>query len=125
VNTLNVVFLGVIALGSLVQAVFLLLLLRSGLMLMRRVQQLQREYDEQLRPAMAELDRVQRDVDELSDVMGRQSERVREFMARTGEKVESTREVMGPLTRLLALFAVLKTVRKGYGLYRTFRRWRS
>jgi hypothetical protein len=121
-STWAVVLLGLIALGSLVQTIFLLGMVRSGLLVARRVREVQRSYQEQLVPLLQQVDRVQRDVEELSLVIGRQQELVREFAASTADKVESTRGAMAPLGKLLAVLAVAKGLRRGYGMFRKLRR---
>ena len=121
-STMAVVLLGLISLGSLVQTIFLLGTLRSGLLVLRRARQIQRTWDDRLRPALAEVERVQRSVAELSELMSRQAERLEEFSVATAEKVESARRVVAPLSRVLTVVAAFRAARKGFSLFRRFRR---
>jgi hypothetical protein len=122
VSTWAVVLLGLIALGSLVQSIVLIGMVRSGLVMARRLREIQRTYEEQLLPAVAEITRIQQDVAELSEVVGRQQERLQEFLQRASEKAEGTRETMGPLAKVLAVAAVVKGAGKGLRIVRKLRR---
>jgi TolA-binding protein len=119
-----VVLLGLIALGSLVQTIFLLGMVRSALLVARRVREVQEGYQAQVAPALEQLARVQQDVEELSLVIGRQQERMREFADGAAIRVEATRSAMAPLSRVLAVLAVAKALRRGYGFYRGLKRRR-
>jgi alkylhydroperoxidase family enzyme len=120
-----VVLLGLIALGSLVQTIFLLGMVRSALLVSRRVREVQEGYQAQLAPALEQLARVQEDVEELSLVIGRQQERVREFAAGASDRLEATRSAISPVSRVLAALAVVKALRRGYGFYRGLKRRRA
>jgi hypothetical protein len=122
VSTWAVVLLGLIALGSIVQSIFVLGMLRSGYVIARRLREIQRTYDEQLQPALATVVRIQQDVAELSELLARQQERMGEFMQRASEKVDTTRGSMGPLAKVLAVAAVVKGAGKGLRLVRKLRR---
>ncbi|HET7293008.1 MAG TPA: hypothetical protein VFM88_11320 [Vicinamibacteria bacterium] len=122
----GVVFLGIIALGSLVQSAFLIGLAVSARRLSRRVADLQERVDRDLRPALDHLSRVTRNLAEVADLAVLQARRVDDLLADTVEKIESTTEVvrklvlrpLGPLADLAAFF---KGLRRGLEVYQTLR----
>ena len=119
---LGLVFLGVIALASLVQGLFLLGLGWGGLKLMRRVQELQGRVESELRPAMASVSRITQNVSELSEVASVQVQRVETLVDHTLQRVEDTkaqvREAMSvPLGGLVEVSALLKGFRRGLDVY--------
>ena len=119
---LGLVFLGVIALSSLVQGLFLLGLGWGGLKLMRRVQELQGRVESELRPAMASVSRITQNVSELSEVASVQVQRVETLVDHTLQRVEDTkaqvREAMSvPLGGLVEVSALLKGFRRGLDVY--------
>jgi hypothetical protein len=118
-----VVLLGLIALGSLVQTIFLIGMARQGLLVAKRLKEIQQSYEQQLEPALAQVARIQHDVAVLSELFGRQQERLQEFMQRTSEKVEAARETIGPLTKVLAVAAMVRGAGKGLRLLRKVRRF--
>jgi len=67
-ESLGLVFLGLIALSSLVQGLFLLGLGWGGLRLMRRIQELQGRVEDELKPALASVSRITRNVSEVSEI---------------------------------------------------------
>ncbi len=122
----GVVFLGIIALGSLVQSAFLIRLALAGRDLSRRLAELQDRVDRDLRPALDNLSRVTRNLAEVSDLAVLQARRVDDLLADTVEKIESTTDVvrklvlrpLGPLADLAAFF---KGLRRGIEVYQTLR----
>lgn len=123
---LGVGFLGVIALSSLVQAAFLIVLGLSTRRMGRRLDELQQRIDRDLRPSLDSLARITRNLAEVSDTAVLQARRVDELVADTVEKVEEiTSELrsfvlrpLGPLSQLLAFF---RGVRRGVEVYSKFR----
>jgi hypothetical protein len=122
----GVVFLGIIAFGSLVQAAFLIKLALEGRELSRRLAELQERVDRDLRPALEGLARVTRNLAEVSDLAVIQARRVDDLLADTVEKIESTTSivrnvVLRPLGPLVDLAAFFKGVRRGLEVYQTLR----
>ena len=119
---LGLVFLAVIALSSLVQGLFLLALGWGGLKLMRRVQELQGRVENELRPALASVSRITRNVSEVSAVASVQVQRVEALVDHTLARVEETREQVRealsvPLGGLVEVSALLKGFRRGLDVY--------
>jgi hypothetical protein len=119
---LGLVFLGVIALSSLVQGLFLLGLGWGGLKLMRRVQELQGRVENELRPALATVSRINRSVSEVSAAASVQVERVESLVDHTLARVEETKEQVRealsvPLGGLVEVSALLKAFRRGLDVY--------
>jgi len=119
---LGLLFLGVIALSSLVQGLFLLGLGWGGLKLMRRVQELQGRVENELRPALASVSRITQNVSELSEVASVQVQRVETLVDHTLQRVEDTkaqvREALAlPLGGLVEVSALLKGFRRGLDVY--------
>ncbi len=119
---LGLVFLGVIALTSLVQGLFLIGLGWGGLKLMRRVQQIQGRVEEELRPALESVSRITRNVSEVSEVASMQVQRVEALADHTLARIEETRERVRealaiPLGGLVELSALLKGFRRGLDVY--------
>ena len=61
-DTVGVVFLGVIALSSLIQGALLLMLARGGLRLSKRIQDLQARVEAEIKPIMDDVSAVARNV---------------------------------------------------------------
>jgi hypothetical protein len=120
----GVIFLGVIALSSLVQAAFLIGVARSGRRVAQRLDELQERVDREIRPTLDSLNRVMRNVAEISDLGVLQVRRVDEALADTIAKVEETTTVLRelilrPIGPLLHVLAILKGIRKGFEVYST------
>jgi hypothetical protein len=118
-----VIFLGVIALSSLIQAVFLVGLAREGRELSRRMLAMEQRFENEIRPTLQNLSRMSRNFAEISDLLGLQARRVDLFMADTVDKLEhatsSLRDViLRPLGPLVDIAALLKGFRKGLEIYR-------
>lgn len=125
-NSWGVVFLGVIALSSVVQAVFLIGLARSGRRLARRLDELQDRIDREIKPNLDHLSRMTRNLAEVSDYAVLQARRVDDLLADTFEKIEQTTSmirqiILRPLGPLLDIAAFFKGVRKGLEVYQQLR----
>jgi hypothetical protein len=121
--TLAVIFLGVIALSSLIQAAFLIGLAREGRELSKRVLAMEQRFETEIRPTLQNLSRISQNFVEVSDIIGAQARRVDLFMADTVEKLESATNslrdvVLRPLGPLVDITAMLKGFRKGLEIYR-------
>lgn len=121
--TLGVIFLGLIALSSLVQAVFLIGVAREGKQLSRRMLEMEQRFETEIRPSLKNLARVSHDFAEFSGLMASQARRVDAFMADTVGKLEqatsSLRDVvLRPLGPLVDITALLKGFQKGLEIYR-------
>ena len=119
---LGLLFLGVIALSSLVQGLFLLGLGWGGLRLMRRVHELQARVEDELRPALASVSLITRNVSEVSEVATVQVQRVEAVvdhaLARVEQTKEQVREALSvPLGGLVEVSALLKAFRRGLEVY--------
>jgi hypothetical protein len=125
-ESLGVAFLGVIALGSVVQTVFLVVLASEGKRLARRIEELQAHFDRELRPILDNLARTSRNLAEVSDLATLQARRIDELIADTVGKVEEVttvfrRFVTRPLGPVLDVLAFFKGIRRGLDVYRTLR----
>jgi hypothetical protein len=121
-ESLGLVFLGLIALSSLVQGLFLLGLGWGGLKLMRRIQELQSRVEDELRPAVASISRITLNVSEVSEAASAQVQRVEALVDHTLVRVEETkaqvREALSiPLGGLVQVSALLKGFRRGLDVY--------
>jgi hypothetical protein len=121
--TLAVIFLGVIALSSLIQAAFLIGLAREGRELSKRMLAIEQRFENEIRPTLQNLSRMSQNFAEVSDIIGAQARRVDLFMADTVDKLEqattSLRDVvLRPLGPLVDITALLKGFRKGLEIYR-------
>jgi hypothetical protein len=121
-DTWGVVFLGVIALGSLVQIVFLVALLVFGRQLARRIDALQSRVDREIAPSLENLNRVTRVAAEIADIANVQARRLDLVLSDTVQKVEETtalvqRLVVRPLRPLGGIAAFLRGVQRGVEVY--------
>jgi hypothetical protein len=121
-ESLGLVFLGLIALASLVQGLFLIGLGWGGLKLMRRIEELQGRVERELRPALASVSRITRNVSEVSEVASAQVQRIEALVDHTMGRVEETRAQMReamsvPLGGLAEIAALLKGFRRGLEVY--------
>ena len=122
-DTLGVVFLGVIALASVVQAAFLIGLVIEGKKLGRRLDDIERRFEADLQPSLKNLSRLSKNLAEASEIVSLQARRVDLFMADTIDKLEDAtttlrQVVMRPVGTLLDISALLKGIRKGLEIYR-------
>jgi hypothetical protein len=121
-DTWGVFFLGIIALASIVQGVFLVGLMVFGRRLGKRIDALQTRIDRDVTPALENLGRVSRAAAEVADLAALQARRVDLLLADTVEKIEETttlvqRLVVRPLRPLGALLAFVKGVQRGLDVY--------
>jgi hypothetical protein len=124
-TTSAVVFLGVAALGSFVQAVALILLGLELRRSMARVDALGQRVGSELRPALENLTRATEHMAQASEVCVVQTRRldgllqdVADTVGHTGNLLE--RVVVPQVRRLVTVATAVKTARKGFALYR---RW--
>jgi hypothetical protein len=125
-NGLGVLFLGLIALSSLVQAVFLIRVAIEGKRFAARLDALQDRIERELRPALDQLQRVSKNIGEISDAAVLQARKVDALLADTIEKIEETtttlqRVVLRPLGPLVDIAAFLKGIRRGLDVYKQLR----
>ncbi len=120
------VFLGVIAVASLAQTTFLIVLTLESRRLAARVQGLSDRIEKDLRPSLDNLSRITRNLAELSDLGVVQARRVDDALADTLEKVKHTTEsfrkfLVRPLAPLGDILAFLRGVRRGIEVYNQLR----
>ncbi len=129
-ETWGVVFLGVIALASVVQGAFLVALMVAGRRLSRRIDALQTRIDRDVTPALENFARVSRAAAEIADLATLQARRLDLLLADTVEKVEETTAlvqqfVVRPLRPLGGIAAFLKGLQRGMEVYLQFDRDRA
>jgi hypothetical protein len=117
-ETWGVVFLGIIALSSAVQGIFLVALLVFGRKLAQRIDALQVRIDRDVTPALENFTKVSQAAAEIADLGALQARRIDLLLADTVEKVEQTtalvqRLVTRPLGTLTNAVAFVKGVQKG------------
>ena len=125
-QTWGLVFLGIIALGSLVQAAFLIGLAMQGKRVAQRLDELQERIDREIRPGLENLQRVTRNLADVSDLAVLQVRRFDGLLADTVEKVEDTttlirKVILRPLGPLVDIAAFLKGIRRGLEVYQQLR----
>jgi len=118
----GVLFLGVIALASVVQAGFLIGLVVYGRRLARRVDALQLRLDREISPALENFNRVSRAAAEIADLATLQARRFDLVLADTIEKFEETTTtiqqfVVRPLKPIGGIVAFLKGLQRGMEVY--------
>jgi hypothetical protein len=122
IPTAAVVLLGVVALGSLVQAVFLVLLAREASALVRRVDAMQTRVVDGLRPALDALTRATADLAAVSTITAEQARRLGRLAAVVETRVSETRQsvdeafvpLLGKLAAAAAAFRGLRQLLAGY-----------
>ncbi len=122
-ETWGVVFLGVIAFGSIVQVAFLVGLMLFGRRLSQRIDALQARIDRDLTPALQNFARVSGATAEIADLATIQVRRVDMLLADTIEKIEETtmmvhQLVTRPLRTVGTIIAFLKGLQRGVAVYR-------
>lgn len=125
-DTWGVVFLGIIAVGSLLQSVFFVGLILEGKKLSKRVADLQDRLEREIKPSLDHVSRVTRNLAEVSDLAVLQARRVDLLLADTIEKVEETttlirKVVLRPIGPLVDIAAFLKGIRRGLEVYQQLR----
>lgn len=122
-ETWGVVFLGVIAAASVVQAIFLIGLARSGRRLGSRLDELQRRIDRDVRPALEQLSRVTRNLGEMSDIATQTTHRAADVVTGALDRVDEVaglvrRLLLRPLGPFAEIVAVLRGLQRGFSVYR-------
>jgi hypothetical protein len=122
-DNLALVFLGVMAVGALVQGAFLVALGMGGLRLLRRVTELHQGLQAEILPAFENVSRIATDLNEVSVVTAAQVEKIEDLVAETVARVEDVRVQVAtaaarPLDSFRELGAVLKGLRRGLQVYR-------
>jgi hypothetical protein len=125
-TTTVVVILGVMALGSLTQAVFLVLLAVEGRRMARRVDAFQARVGGEMKPIIGELARATENLAAASAVTVGQARRIDALMADVSVRLADAqgllRDVVVPAaTRLVTVTAAVQAVRKALSLYRRVR----
>ena len=125
-STTAIVLLGVVALGSLVQAVFLVLLAREGLRMAQRLDELNLKIGTELRPIAGQLTEASANLAEAAELTTAQMRRIDVLLGDVAERLSDTggivRDVLVPTaTRLVTMTAAVRTIRKGFELYRRLR----
>lgn len=125
-DTWGVVFLGLIALSSLTQTVFLVRLAREGRKVAQRVDEIQERLDREIRPSIENLTRFTRNLGEVSEIVVLQMRRVDAVLADTAEKVQEATSalrsaVVKPLGPLFDVAAVFKGLQRGFAVYQQLR----
>lgn len=121
-----VVFLGVIAVASLTQTVFLVALAVAGRRLARRVDEIHERFEREVRPSLESISRATRNLAEVTDLVTLQARRIDGVLADTLDKVEDAtshlrRFLLRPLGPLADVAAVIKGLRRGLDVYHRLR----
>jgi hypothetical protein len=119
----GIVFLGIIAVSSVVQAAVLVGLARAGQRLGQRMDELQKRIDRDIRPGLESLRRVTDNLAEMSDIAALQTRRLGEALSDGLERVEAAldavqRFVLRPLGPLTTVLSLLRGLRRGVDVYR-------
>jgi len=122
-NEWAVVFLGIMALASMVQCAFVvyaaLILKRTG----GKVEDVAQKFDTEIRPTLMDLRQGAANLRAISDAGREQAQRVEALLATTLENIETTLEnvrglVAKPIATLSDLTAVWGGLRRGFEAYR-------
>jgi hypothetical protein len=122
-DRLAMLFLGLIALASLVQAAFLIVLAAGARRVGRRVDELQQRLDRELRPSLENLVHVSRNVAELSAIAAFQGRRIDNLVDRTLGRVDESaaraeEAIQRPLNPLAGVMPILRGFKTGFDMYR-------
>jgi len=117
------VLLGVIALSSLVQTVFLVVLGLRSRRLSQRLDEIQQGLDREIRPSLESLARMTRNLSEVSDLAVLQARRIDALVVDTTERFEDVSALvrgllLRPWGRLGRVSAFLHGIRRGFEVYR-------
>ena len=82
-DSLGLVFLGVIALASLVQGAFLVGLALGGMRIAKRMGEIQKTVESEIRPAIDDVSRLARNLASVSQMATEQAERLETVVAHT------------------------------------------
>ena len=126
-TTTVVVLLGLLALASLTQALFLIVLALEGRRLAHRVDAFQSRIGGELRPILGEMTLATENLAAASAAAVGQARRIDVMMTDVTERLSDTeaifRGVIVPTAiRLVSVTAAVRTVRRGLALYRRVRR---
>jgi hypothetical protein len=121
-DSLGLVFLGVIAFASLVQGAFLVGLAFGGVRLARRIGEIQKSVEMDIRPALDDVARLTRNLASVSDLATQQAQRLETVVAHTVSRVDEARSqvreaVSRPLDSFRDVSAVLKGFKRGFDVY--------
>lgn len=125
-TTTVVVILGVMALASLTQAVFLVVLAFEGRRLARRVDTFQSRIGGEMRPILGEITLATENLAAASAVTVGQARRIDAMMTDVTSRLSDTqglfRNLIVPTAiRLVSVTAALRAVRRGLAMYRRVR----
>jgi uncharacterized protein YqgV (UPF0045/DUF77 family) len=125
-TTTVVVLLGVMALASLTQAVFLVILALEGRRLAQRVDAFQSRIGGEMRPILHEVTRATENLAAASAVTVGQARRIDAMMTDVTSRLSNTeglfRNVIMPTAmRLVSVTAAVRAVRRGLAMYRSVR----
>ncbi len=117
------VFLGIIAIATLVTAIVQVALIVAATLLARRVARLAQQVERELKPVFAHLDAIGRDASRVTALAAAQVERADRVMADLAERIEQTvavvqQGIIGPAREGRALFAAF---RAAFDVVRSFR----
>jgi hypothetical protein len=126
-TTTVVVLLGVMALASLTQAVFLIVLAVEGRRLAHRVDTAQSRIGGELRPILGEITRATENLAAASASTAGQARRIDEVMTEVTSRLSDTQGLLRKLIiptvlRLVSVTAAVRAVRRGLAMYRRVRR---
>ena len=121
-----VVFLGVMALASLMQAVFLVVLAVEGRRLAQRVDAFQSRIGGEMRPIVGEINRATQNLAAASAATLGQARRIDLLMTEVTSCLADTQGlfrsvIMPTATRLVSITAAVRAVRRGLAMYRRVR----
>lgn len=121
------VLLGVIALASLVQAVFLVVVAREGLRVARRLDEMQARLGHEMKPALERITVATDEAAQAAEITTAQVKRLEALVDETAASIADAQRLIGEIviptaTRLVTVAAAVQAVRKGFGLYRRLRR---
>lgn len=119
----GMVFLGLIALGSLIQVLVIIGIALGGLRVAKRVQAMQANVDRELRPALDSLTHVAKNASQVAEVVSAQARRVEDLVGLTVARLDDARaqvrgRVSRPVASLADVGALLKGFRRGLSVYR-------
>lgn len=125
-TTTVVVLLGVLALASLTQAVFLIVLAVEGRRLAQRVDSFQSRIGSELRPILGDITRVTENLASASAATAGQARRIDVMMTEVTSRLSDTqglfRNLIIPTSlRLVSVTAAVRAVRSALAMYRRVR----
>jgi hypothetical protein len=125
-TTTVVVLLGVMALASLTQAVFLVLLALEGRRLAQRVDAFQSRIGGEMRPILVDITRATENLAAASAVTVGQARRIDAMMTDVTSRLSDTQGlfrnmILPTAVRLVSVTAAVRAVRRGLAMYRRVR----